>query len=183
MNIFILDSDLMTSCRYHCDQHLNSQIKEAAQILSTVASAHLNGGAKISHLYEPTHTHHPVVKWAVKSISNCDYIRRYATTLNLERLSRFPDSTDHESVKVAYNAVAHMLHFSFSLPVEFIESKETTPFAKAMPIYIQLQANLSTVEKYRLYYRMKRLEWLCKESGPLRMTWTGVGIPEFMQSI
>ena len=40
MNIFILDSNLERNAEYHCDQHVNKMILEAAQMLCTVATLH-----------------------------------------------------------------------------------------------------------------------------------------------
>lgn len=35
MNIFVLDLDITTCARYHCDQHANKMILESVQILCT----------------------------------------------------------------------------------------------------------------------------------------------------
>lgn len=181
MNLFILSTDLFTNAEYHCDQHLNSQIKEVAQMLSTVAAIHVNGGKKIEHLYAPTHPNHPCTKWIAENILNAEYALRYAKLLNLERQARVPTTPDHSSVRVAQNAYNHMLHFWYSLPPSFTDVTEMTPFAEAMPECIKrLQYPMTTVLKYQLVYRMKRVEWSTRLENPLQMTWTNRPIPAFM---
>lgn len=183
MNIFILSSDIHQSVESHCDQHLNSQIKEAAQILSTVAAIHCNDGKKISHLYEPTHANHPCTIWAATNYHNAEYTCRYAKLLNLERIARFNSKTDHDSVRVAQNALIHIVHFMHIISDDFKNATEMTPFAEAMPEYIKrMPYPMTTVSKYHLVYKMKQVEWSTRLENPITMSWTGRPIPRFMYS-
>lgn len=72
MNIFILDYNLKKNAEYHCDQHVNKMILEAAQMLCMIASTH-----GISVPYKATHAKHPCTLWAASRMSNyiylCDY--------------------------------------------------------------------------------------------------------------
>ena len=181
MNLFILSQDPFTNAQYHCDQHLNSQIKEAAQMLSTVAALLLNRGKKIAHLYEPTHVNHPCTKWVAENRHNAEWTKNYATLLNLERQARVPTIPDHSSVRVAQNAYNHLCHFWFSLPASFTEPEEMTPFAEAMPDYIKrMEYPMTTVLKYQLVYRLKKAEWETRLEHPIRMSWTNRPVPAFM---
>lgn len=61
MNIFILDNDLERSAEMLSDQHLNKQILELAQVLSTVGYGP----------YKPTHKNHPATIWAAENLNFC----------------------------------------------------------------------------------------------------------------
>lgn len=78
MNIFILDEAQHLCARYHSDVHLNSQLKEAVQILSTVY-----GGP-----YKPTHTQHPCVRWAAESHAKGPQPRRTQTSGSISTFRR-----------------------------------------------------------------------------------------------
>jgi hypothetical protein len=85
MNIFILDDDLKKSVQMLCDQHLNKQLLELAQIISTVM-----GGP-----YKPTHRNHPVTIWAK---DNLEFCRHYADALHEEYKHR--SNKTHKSYEV-----------------------------------------------------------------------------------
>jgi hypothetical protein len=58
----LLDKSPRQSARYHCDKHVVKMTLEAAQILCT---AHWLCDGEIGEgWYRPTHTGHPVVRWA-----------------------------------------------------------------------------------------------------------------------
>jgi len=75
MNIFIVDKDLHKSAELLCNQHLNKQILELCQILST------NGYGP----YKPTHKNHPATIWAGNNLNFCF---EYLTILANEWFSR-----------------------------------------------------------------------------------------------
>ena len=62
MNIFILDKDIQTCARYHCDRHVNKMILESVQILCTV----LNERGFVTP-YKSTHRQHPCIHWVNRS--------------------------------------------------------------------------------------------------------------------
>lgn len=79
MNFLILSDDPQLCAEYHSDVHLNSQLKEAVQVLSTVY-----GGP-----YKPTHPHHPCTKWVAASPENSSWALSLACALSLEWVRRF----------------------------------------------------------------------------------------------
>lgn len=84
MNIFILDEDLFKSAEMLCDQHLNKQILELAQLICTVL--HDVEPDKESIPYKATHVNHPVTKWCKNNLKFCiDYIE----ILSYEYTQRF----------------------------------------------------------------------------------------------
>lgn len=138
MNIFILDYDLKKNAEYHCDQHVNKMILEAAQMLCTVAAS--NGILNVP--YKATHPKHPCTLWAGSSMDNYMYLCDYAYYLNEEAKRRYARKTDHKSWTVIE-----------SLDFPKLESKGLTTFAKAMPE--EFKKITDPVEAYRAYYRTK----------------------------
>lgn len=137
MNIFILDYDIRTSAYYHCDQHVNKMILEAAQMICTVAGEH-----GISVPYKATHPNHPCTKWVRESISNYIYLLDLAFWLNEAAKERYKRKTNHKSFDVLE-----------SLSFPDLPEKELTTFARAMPD--EFKRIPDTVEAYRAYYRTK----------------------------
>ena len=64
MNIFILDSDITISARYHVYQHVVKMITELAQLLSTA-----NRMSQLDEGYKTTHINHPCSIWVRKSLA------------------------------------------------------------------------------------------------------------------
>lgn len=137
MNIFILDYNIRKSAEYHCDQHVNKMILEAAQILCTVASQH-----KIYTPYKPTHPKHPCTLWAGKSMENYLYVCDYAFWLNEAAKERYKRRTNHKSWDVIN---------SLSFPK--LPELGLTTFARAMPE--EFKSIPDTVQAYREYYKTK----------------------------
>jgi len=137
MNIFILDNDIRTSAYYHCDQHVNKMILEAAQMICTVA-----GEQGIPVPYKPTHPNHPCTKWIRESIDNYIYLLDLAFWLNEAAKERYKRKTNHKSWDIIFN-------------LDFPKLPEVglTKFARAMPDEFK---NIEcTVDAYRAYYRTK----------------------------
>lgn len=140
MNIFILDYDIEKSASYHCDQHVNKMILEAAQIICTVN--HLKNNHIVPIPYKPTHPKHPCTIWAGTSLENYIYVLDYAHYLNEEARRRYNKKTNHKSYDVIMQ-----LHFpDFELVAR-------TEFARAMPE--EFKKISDTVEAYRAYYKTK----------------------------
>lgn len=137
MNIFILDYDLETSAKYHCDQHVNKTILEAAQMICTIA-----GSQGITVPYKATHAKHPCTLWAATNISNYLYLCDYAFYLNEESKRRYDRKTDHKSWSVIE-----------SLDFPILPSGRLTTFAKAMPD--EFKKISDPVLAYREYYKTK----------------------------
>lgn len=138
MNIFILDYDVQKSAQYHCDEHVNKMILEAAQMICTVN--HLKGNLPVP--YKPTHSKHPCTIWAATSLENYIYVLDYAHYLNEEAKSRYNRSRNHKS----YDILMSMTFPDFELI-------KRTEFARAMPEEFKRIAD--PVEAYREYYKTK----------------------------
>lgn len=135
MNIFILDEAQHLCARYHADVHLNSQLKEAVQILSTVY-----GGP-----YKPTHAQHPCVRWAAESHANAIWLYTLACELHTEWMHRF--GKPHGSGMKLTNIQARM---AAQAPRRFVTR---SPFAQAMP---EQYRDRDAVKAYRAYYNAEK---------------------------
>lgn len=113
MNIFQLDNCISKSVKYHSDTHVNSQLKEAVQILSTAiwhtlykdyTNYNLLGSMKKADkelrekqkemwkeemgLSVPTQLNHPAMKWGRDNVAQYLYTLDYAVRLEREFLYR-----------------------------------------------------------------------------------------------
>src|SRR6056297_1611059 len=81
VNVFWLDESPELAAGYHCDQHVNKMLLEAAQVLCTAAR---ENEYERDFLYQATHTDHPVTRWATESRANWLELRDHAEALNAE---------------------------------------------------------------------------------------------------
>ena len=137
MNIFILDEDIKKSVSYHCDEHVNKMIIEAAQILCAVNHKH-----DMPARYKLTHKNHPCTIWAGSSIDNYLYVVDYASYLNEEAKRRYNHSRDHRSIEVISE-----------LEMPKLPDIGLTIFAKCVADEFKSISNV--VEAYRQYYKTK----------------------------
>jgi len=136
LNIFILDNDLKKCVEYYVDKHCVKMILEHTQILCSV---HHISGSKLEIPYRKTHQHHPVVKWATKSLSNYNWLIKLTESLCKEYSYRYDKI--HKCEKVLKWAKENTPN---------IPELGLTPFAQAMPDDCK---NENTVVAYRNYYR------------------------------
>jgi hypothetical protein len=136
MNIFVLDEDPKIAAEYHCDQHVNKQILESAQMLST---AHHMLGEPVR--YKMTHQNHPCSVWVRQSQQNYNWLVELAFWLNYSFVERYGKVDNHASWDYIRN----------ELPTpDFLPSTPTiTPFALAMDDEFKVGG---TVDSYRNYY-------------------------------
>lgn len=167
MNIFILDTNPQLAAQYHCDQHLHKMILESAQMLSTVARSKT---VFAFGYYKPTHENHPCTNWLRESMANCHWLVELCHDLNSERLS-VANCADHKSMEIVRLFTNDFLR-------NHVDS--LTPFVFAGPLQIAICPDLSIVEKYRAYYRLKSAQWEREGKGP--MTWKNRIKPEWMNN-
>ena len=151
MNIFILDEDIETCARYHCDQHVVKMILESTQMLCTTMNKR---GVKTS--YKPTHENHPCVLWLDQSYANFLWLKSLALALNAEYRFRYGRDKDHASVRVIRELE----------PYTYCDTG-LTPFAQVMPdIY---KTDLNPVLAYRAFYVGEKLsfaKWTKRPAPP-----------------
>lgn len=143
MNIFILDADQFLSAQYHCDRHVNSQLKEAAQILSTVCR--ING---IDAGYKSTHVNHPCTVWAGTCRANFNWLKSFTFALNEEWKYRYSHTENHKS----YSTV-------ITLPTPELSNHRITPFAQAMPEDCKHPNAIEAYRNYYLKYKQHLWKW------------------------
>lgn len=173
MNIFVLSPDPTIAAAYHCDQHLHKMILESAQMLSTAAHSffpHLK-----RHIYAPAHQNHPCTQWASACFSNMVWLCDLTTSLdNIRQANGNNRHTSMDVIQAIYDCLSYEIcHADYK--------SELTPFAEAMYPHIKIRSDLTTVQKYQLYYRKKHEQWvLDKGKG---MTYKGRLIPDFMKTV
>lgn len=170
MNIFLTDRDTLTCARNHCDVHVRSQPKEAAQI--GCSALHLRGLWK-EGLYRPTHLGHPCVKWAAESFANLEWLLTFCFELNREfsirRAAQGRGAADHAAMDV----MAKAWELATKRNVEYPD-KGLTPHPQVMPVKYR---GTDTVQAYRRYILGDKRELRTSQGTFAPATWTLRGPP------
>lgn len=138
MNIFVLDSDIDTSVKYHTDKHVVKMILETAQLLST-AHRLLDDVPDSSPMYRATHKNHPCAKWVRESSSNYFWAYKFFISLCDEYTYRYG------KIHLTDTKLRHVL----MTPPANIPSGQLTDWPQCMPD--QYKAT-DAVTAYRNYY-------------------------------
>ncbi|KYH25361.1 hypothetical protein HAPAU_20310 [Halalkalicoccus paucihalophilus] len=144
MNVFWLDEDPRLAARYHCDQHVNKMLLEAAQVLCTAVR---ENGYEADFLYRSTHSDHPVTKWAGESRENWLRLREHAGALNAEFTERY----GHDEAHASWDVIERIDPDGITFP-----ATEPTPRPQAMPERYRRE---DPVEAYRAYYAGEKAGW------------------------
>ena len=144
MNFLILSDEPRLCAEYHADVHLNSQLKEAVQVLSTVY-----GGP-----YKPTHQNHPCTKWVAASPVNAAWALTLARELHAEWLHRF--GKPHGSGLL-------LPEVSRRMAISRVLTTSRTPFAQVMPE--QYRVDGDAVTAYRAYYNAEKQGFWVRRAG------------------
>lgn len=161
MNIFALDTDVITCARYHLDKHVVKMILEYSQLLST-AHRILDGQQSVtlsktgrrsttwrledhreSLLYKATHGNHPSAIWARQSSGNYKSLSDLLVALCHEYTFRYGRTHKCES-----SGVVEALK---KQPLKIIHG-DPTPLLLAMPDEYKISSD--PVECYRQYIRV-----------------------------
>lgn len=170
MNIFILAPTPQEAAAAHCDQHIHKMVLESAQLLSNAARKWFPRESR-GRVYERAHENHPCSIWTSESLPNMAWLCSLATSLESIRLSQ--GYNPHQSMGVVEV-------ISSILPLD-ISHHDHTPFVEAMFPHIKVRKDLTTVQKYQIYYRKKHIQWrLTTGRG---MSYKNRPVPEFMASV
>jgi len=181
MNIFVLDPNPVRAAGYHMNIHVNSQLKEAAQMLSTahrLIDGHLYTektksnrnikrwalpDAREKILYKATHVNHPCAIWARHNDRNYLWLYSLFRALCLEYTLRGGKThkTDHDLSSTLS-----------SLPYNITKAERMTPLPQAMPDEFK---DPNPVIAYRKYYQFK-VDTLS------RVSWGNRSVPYFISS-
>lgn len=156
MNIFILDEDIDTCARYHCDQHVVKMILESVQMLCTALNK-----KGLSTPYRSTHVKHPCVLWVEHSYDNFLWLAQLTEALNREYLFRFDKSENHKSISVLQQIRHHRY-----------EGLGLTEFPQAMPEQFKVPGD--PVQAYRQFYLGEKMEFA---------RWTKRPIPDWAMRV
>ena len=131
MNIFVLDTDPVLAAQYLCDKHVVKMTLETAQILSTIS-----GGP-----YRPTHSNHPCVVWARKSVENYSWLSIHGIALSKEYTLRYGKRHKCQSVIESLSKII---------------SLQPTSFVMCMPEQYKCD---DVVQAYRNYYFAEKIRF------------------------
>ena len=140
MNIFALHQDPQIAAQMHCDKHVVKMILESVHMLSTICGEG----------YKPTHQNHPCTKWARSSCHNLIWLCELTEALHDEWQYRFDHQHNHKSFEV-------YLALNTWETIKGLPDIGLTPFAQAMPEYLQSD---DAVESYRNYYKTEKAHLL-----------------------
>ena len=172
MNIFILDENPIIAARYHCDAHIHKLILESAQMASSAARFLQLPSVIYPLLYKPAYLSHPCTMWVCESPANLNWMLMLAQ--ELERIRAELGFRRHNS-----SGIIDLVSESVTHEFGYLANPELhTPFAEAMYARIKVRSNLSTIQKYQLYYRTKLNEWGL--TGAYEMQYKGRSVPPFL---
>jgi hypothetical protein len=151
MNIFAIDDSPIESARYLCDQHVIKMPTESLEMLCLAIQAH---GAKISDLpltkvgrpFYGSHKNHPCTKWAKNSRGNFLWLYEHGLELCKEYTARY------NKIHYCEKGILGMKKWANNMSGE----REDFAIAIAEDKECRKMANfniISTVNKYRLYYK------------------------------
>lgn len=152
MNVFRLADGPVMAARYHCDQHVNKMLIEAAQMLSTALREQ---GVDDDHLYRSTHVNHPTSVWVREGRENFAWVRDLAVALAREYARRY-DHDGPEAHKTYREVITEIPRRPDAIP------EGSTPQPLAMPDEYHTD---DPVEAYRAYYRGDKREFATYERG------------------
>lgn len=170
MNIFVLSENPIEAAHAHCDQHIHKMILESAQMLSTAAHKNLPSIPR-RLLYKPAYENHPCTLWVSSSFSHMVWVCTLAITLEGIRDSK--NLNRHASMDVI-SEISQTLKSFGDLP-------DPEHFAEAMYPHVKVRMDLTTVQKYQLYYKKKHAQWLL-DTGK-GMSYSGRPVPDFMADL
>lgn len=149
MNIFFLDHATEPCAQAHANVHLASQIKEAAQMLSTALHEHGLGDCD-DRLMKPTHVHHPMNVWVRETRQNFLHTTGLMVDLIREADYRFGALKRDRTVK--HDRARHIAQVCVDM-CNYLPATGMTPPPQCMPPDFQ---GPDTIEAYRTYYRVAK---------------------------
>lgn len=161
MNVFYLSADPQLCAKFHVDRHVVSQLKEAAQLLST-AHRYLDGKETIGTsatgrkqkrwaldsdldgiLYKATHINHPSAVWVRQSAENYMWLCDLLDALCKEYTYRY--GKVHKGERIGLVDVLYE-----NIPKNIPRGKPFTEPTPAMPDIYKVAGN--SIQSYHNYY-------------------------------
>ena len=149
MNIFLLDWDVPTCAKYHCDKHVVKMILESTQMLSSVNTKYESDLAP----YKPVHQKHPCTLLACETVVNYNHLLYLSKELCKEYTYRYG------KVHKCQNVIAKI----GQPPVKLTTRGNTAP-AQAMP---DIYKNTDPIQAYREYYLHEKQRFAVWKNRPI----------------
>ena len=144
MNIFLLDWDIPTCVKYHCDKHVVKMILESTQMLSSVHTRYESDLAP----YKPVHQKHPCTLWAGETVDNYNYLLNLAEELCAEYTYRYG------KIHKCQNVIA-----TISKPPVKLTKRGLTAPAQAMPYQYKHSDPIQAYRDYSFYEKNRFAIW------------------------
>lgn len=180
MNIFYLHDSPAIAASLHCDQHIHKMILETAQLLSTAMHIRFPtfpAYASISPmLYKPAYVAHPCAIWARQTNGNMLWLCELALSLQSERES-VANCGEHASIPV----IRIVQEFIHTINPYSSFNNDHTPHVFCGPATISHRIGMSTIQRYKEFYRRKAQRWPL-DSG-IHMSYKGRPVPDFLQDL
>lgn len=163
----------------HCDQHIHKMILESAQLLSTSMhhcyAEHPMPLPLRTALYKPAYPKHPCTLWTIESPSNRMWLCELALALQSERES-VANCGEHASIPL----IRAIYEFQQEINI-YAKSISHTPHVFCGPATISHRLNMTTIQRYKEFYRRKAQRWPL-DSG-IHMSYKGRPVPDFLQDL
>lgn len=159
MQIFATSENAEQAARWLCDKHLPKQVVESAQLLANcftldrladIDCPRTQKGTARTHSY----LHHPCAKWTQATLGNMLWLLDHVKVMLDEKYKRFPDAGRHFTHNFIDWVDANIE--DSTCPVgprtDFAIAINENSNCRKLPQF----NNVSSVEKYRLYYKMDK---------------------------
>lgn len=147
MNIMYTSECPVQAAKNLCKVHLNSQYKEACQMLST--TLHLTTDNLPEGLCKIAHPNHPSTKWVRSSIDHYNWLVAHAKAIR--ELIGKPHGND-KYLEVILSVSPNLPSLGFSEPPKVFDLKEH-------PEMVKYQVFSNTVDSYKKYLKVKYNSW------------------------
>ncbi|MBP9742544.1 MAG: hypothetical protein KBD37_04215 [Burkholderiales bacterium] len=151
MNIFILDSDIKKSAKYHVDKHCVKMILEHCQMLCTALTLNSSLQQKLDIIdipYKKSHVNHPCTLWVSKNYDNFAWLVAYTHELHEEYKYRYGrDHLSYITLESKRIITQHLIKYGRKLSILNLSP------ACAMPDECKVG---SVIDSYRNYYHMHK---------------------------
>lgn len=161
MNIFVLDEEPRKAARLMCDKHIRSKmIVESGQMLAYCFTLEQlerpdcpRAATGQPRKQAKRHRNHPCSKWVIESKDNMRWLIEHALEMCDERLRRWPGNDHFTRSFIEW--------CDKNIDISHVPEGDITPFAIAISNTMNCRKikdfeNFSTVEKYKLYYKLDK---------------------------
>jgi len=168
MNIMFTNEDPVLCAREHCTVHVNSQLKEACQMLST--AHHILNDPLAKDVYKEAYPNHPCTIWVREDASHYQWLYKLARELLL----------CHYKYTGKIHGCYEVLKKLSKVPVGlgFIKTFKEPPCCTNDEQKKLYELGIPLTECYQAYINEKLLDWLMASGG--KFVYFDLGCPKWL---